>query len=167
MFEMMVYLMLSWAALAGVAALFRLPARFARGLPAGQPAAARRVATVVFWCAYAAVPLAPYVLVEGQTALLGPSIRSAILRQFRMDGDPSPSLDMLKVTCVAPDHVDAYCIFPCSDPGTGEDMGAVYELAWSRSGWRVVNDSDPAVAWSDCGSADGSVFPPYGGQGEP
>jgi len=128
----------------------------------------RRVAGVllpVLWL----LPLLPHAVVEVQTALYGRQLLSALRR------DPSFGYDfkgvrLYKVLSLGPRHARLYVVSECGESVDRNNvpiekhMGNVFPLARAAVGWRFTGDDE--TAWSDCGSAEGNVFPPYFGTDE-
>jgi hypothetical protein len=116
----------------------------------------------------AAVPLTPYAVVECQTALCRTSLMPAIRQALHETGSTDHIL-LFKVLSWRPTSARAYVVTPCWGADgrsfSANDRAAVtYELVRTPQGWAFNGNWD--AVWSDCGSAHGTVFPPYPGKGE-
>ncbi len=118
------------------------------------------------WCAWIAVaaPFAPYLLVDLQTAVLGPSLLPAVRYELRQD-DWTTNIASYRVLAASPVSCTVYVVTPCSLTKDRHGryvnyIGELVKVDRHRGIWKAdVNDED--AAWSDCGSADSNVFPPY------
>jgi hypothetical protein len=109
------------------------------------------------------LPLAPYVIVESQTAVLGPRLRAEVQRALRDIDGGNGEIHSLRVLSVRGGDVAAYVVSPCSPHLTrGRRAASVIHLRNSEGGWRYTGDWE--TVWSQCGNADGNVFPPYPGK---
>lgn len=112
------------------------------------------------------LPLMPYVVVETQTNLFRSAYTSQIQQTLNADGD-STKIVTLKVLIVSPAYVDVYVVVPCEalpehHPRNGY-IAYVLPLEKRHGRWVSATDKDTMMdaVWSDCGSADGNIFPPY------
>jgi hypothetical protein len=107
-------------------------------------------------------PIAPYARVTWltwryKTALL-PAVRAAVAE---INGQP---LDVraCRIMAVNGMKADVFVVTPCTPldgKRTHECVGEVYTLVRKGSAWKFSGDY--RTVWSDCGSADGNLFPPY------
>jgi len=107
------------------------------------------------------LPIFPYLLVEYQTThyhriLLPPTTHS--LQELGL----SDHILFFKVLSLQRGRARVYVVVPCTPVGrsrTDECCGLTMVLKRTLLGWEFQGDWD--AVWSDCGSADGNVFPPY------
>jgi hypothetical protein len=114
---------------------------------------------------YFTLPIVPYIIVEAQTALFGRQAEAILSSQLAAEGD-DPHIRMLKVLLVGYHYRQVYAVSPCDCPKGNAYAGWTYDLRYTAHGWTGGNQNDGEVVWSDCGSADSYVFPPYAGQGD-
>lgn len=107
------------------------------------------------------LPLLPYLLVEHQTTryrriLLPTTVHS--LKELGL----SDHILFFKILSAHHNRALLYVVIPCTPIGrsrTDECCGITIRLHKSSLGWEFRDEWD--AVWSDCGSADGNVFPPY------
>ncbi len=110
-----------------------------------------------------ALPFAPYGIVSAQTALFGPSLRAAVKQAYTdcggMCGDEHDTVRRFEVLQITPRTSKIYIVTDCHDSRghAAGRCGAVIAFTRPRDRWRYVGFDTP---WSDCGSAEGNVFPP-------
>lgn len=92
-----------------------------------------------------------------------PAVRAGLLE----DGEGT-QIDETHVLAVTPFGAAVYVVVPCSDLDSMVADGQaafVVRLVLRRGHWTLMDYSDSSdpveVVWSDCGSADGNIFPPY------
>jgi hypothetical protein len=128
----------------------------------GEPQGRRkyRIALRLAACLVLVAPVAPYIYVEAMSLVF--------LRQFRgptekwlINMGTNGEIRLLRVLAIGPNEAKIYLVRPCLEsPGFS---GEILDFQ-KRSGiWEVFDE--PRVVWSDCGSASGIIFPPYGGKG--
>lgn len=121
-------------------------------------------------------PLVPYGIVEAQTIVywqaLAPAVRSALTQV----GEPGDIVSM-KVLRIRPGQATVYVVTQSYRLGHAELSYAESDIpkfgytadvmTFARLGntWKFQEDSWSCV-WSDFGSADGNVFPPYPSKGD-
>lgn len=118
------------------------------------------------WLAALAIlllPLSPYAAVEVLTAALGPELVAAAQRFEGWDARRAPVVSY-KVLWAGIGEAQLYMVVPCDEPPHEEHAGHVIRLRRSGRGWRALDSLD--CLWSECGSAEGNVFPPYFGPRE-
>ena len=118
------------------------------------------------WLAVLAIlllPLSPYAGVEVLTAALGPELLAAAQRFEGWDARRVPVVSY-KVLWAGIGEAQLYLVVPCDEPPHDEHAGYLIRLRRSGRGWSAVDSLD--IVWSDCGSAEGNVFPPYFGPRE-
>lgn len=108
-----------------------------------------------------AIPLSPYCLVEVQTRLIAPSMTVPVQCEATKIG--INRIVMMKVVRIWPGWARVYII------GTGSIQSRCYsgellDFTRSQQTWRF--NGHWSTVWSDCGSADGNVFPPYAAEGD-
>ena len=106
------------------------------------------------------VPLLPYIAVEALTATLGRQLVTATQRSRDWAGNRAPVVSY-KVLWAGPQEAHLYLVAPCDNPPDEENAGYLFRLRRSGRTWSVVDT--PECIWSDCGNAEGNVFPPYFG----
>ena len=107
------------------------------------------------------IPLIPYVVVELQTRFVGPSLASTVRSEATRTG--LDEIAMMKVIRFRPGFAKVYIVGRSSiQPQCFS--GETLEFVRSGHEWRFIGSWD--TVWSDCGSADGNVFPPYAAEGE-
>jgi len=112
------------------------------------------------------LPLTPYALVELATTRLLPRLRPAISEAVRVIDGGNEVRD-IKVLSVSTDHARIYVVTPCfiDYPVPRRGWSATL-LTLRRRGDSWYFEGDYETVWSDCGSADGNVFPPYASKGD-
>ncbi|MBI3945048.1 MAG: hypothetical protein HY321_03955 [Armatimonadetes bacterium] len=182
MFYVLIYLVLSYLGafflVCVVWQVFFLRTLYARGPRPGETAApdteavavARRpsrrslAAAVAGTVTLALLPLMPYLVVESQSAAWGAGLRPIVAQALR---DESMEADVvtLKVLRRGIMRIRVYVVSPCRN-GYGEPgyVGGIVHLV--KRGGRWQHEGEYGCVWSDCGSADGNIFPPYAAQGD-
>jgi hypothetical protein len=107
------------------------------------------------------LPLLPYAWVEVQTLAAGPALFSATRQALIAEYEHGPIM-FYKVLAAAGGRARVYVVVPC--PGPGNRTGLTYDFVRTPRGWRYTREWN--AVWSDCGSAEGNVFPPYFGARE-
>jgi hypothetical protein len=102
------------------------------------------------------LPVWPYAVIETQTALFGAMLKPATVRTLT-EIDLSSDIHRLKVMQLTPWRATIYTVTPCLESGK---IGVTFELERRNGQWQYREGSWDVI-WSDCGSADGSTFPPY------
>jgi hypothetical protein len=102
------------------------------------------------------LPVWPYAVIETQTALFGAMLRPATVRTLNELGF-SPEIHRMKIMQLTPWRASIYTVTPCLE---SDKRGVTFELERHNGQWQYRARSWDAI-WSDCGSADGSTFPPY------
>ncbi len=154
MLDVAIYLFIAYIVILGPAFFF-VRAHIARRTP-GLSATHR----LFFFSLYWLCPLLPYAAVEGQTIVLQPLLRPAISAALREDGEHDRYKNC-KVLLLTPWAAMVYVVSEVS-PGLPEkpyNTGFTMTLVPTRHGWIKQGEMD--CVWSDGGSADGNVFPPY------
>lgn len=124
-----------------------------------------RAAVCGLGMALVCLPWLPYGVVAAQTALFGnmllPSVRHVLPDCDGMCGEKGDPLFTYQVLWITPWVTEVYLVTPCTGgmlpPGEQGRRGTVVTLTMTRHGWRFADADTP---WSDCGSADGNIFPP-------
>ena len=109
------------------------------------------------------VPLLPYAWVEAHTWVCRGFLKRATEQSLAEDGYSTPIASM-KVLAITPWRAHVYAVTPCYEKPTGEYCAVVLTLIRRHGHW--TSGGFPDAVWSDCGSADGTIFPPYAGKGE-
>lgn len=133
------------------------------GPPTAEEIAVRRRRRLRFAGVIAVLPVVPYLVVEGQTALFGAAMMPAVRQGLAEQGDAQQVL-MVKVLYYSSKQTSVYVVTPAigldGEPGA---LGQVMSLRRTSAGWAFV---DGEAVFADGGSADGNVFPPYAAKGE-
>ena len=118
---------------------------------------------------FVGIPFVPYVIVEVQTKFYKEEFASPSAAALLAYGD-SANIVTMKVLVISPSYADIYVVVPCETlpehhPAKGY-VAYILPLAKNRGHW--ASETDKTViqdaVWSDCGSADGNIFPPYAGK---
>lgn len=144
MFEVAFYLLVAYVILA---ALFRfIPKRLRR----------KAFLFALYWL----IPVIPYAIVEIQTYFGLQNLRPGISVGLQQDGEHRRFKDC-KVLLLTPWVASVYVVSECSPglPDKPYNIGLTMDLAPSSQGWH--EKGEPNGIWSDGGSADGNIFPPY------
>ncbi len=159
MVNMLMYLVASY--LIGLFVVL-VVSRYLRGRWSGSP---RRRCVVLACLAVivVAVPLAPYAVVEGRTRMYARSLSPAVHQAMRQIGFED-AIRSLKVLSISHSKAVVYVVTPCMH-SKSDYRACTVELMNARSRWRFREGSD-RIVWSDCGSADGNIFPPYPSAGD-
>lgn len=107
------------------------------------------------------LPLLPYLLVEYQTMRYRRILLPAAVHSTQVLG-LSDHILFFKVLSVHRETALLYIVIPCTPVGclqTDESCGITIRLYKSSLGWEFRDEWE--AVWSECGSADGNVFPPY------
>ncbi|HEY3379458.1 MAG TPA: hypothetical protein VGL77_18425 [Armatimonadota bacterium] len=104
-----------------------------------------------------ALPFLPYAVVEAQTALFKSQILSAT-KQGLDSVALSTDIRQLKILTISPTRATVYTVTPCLEKSA--ERGVAIQLERVSGAWHYVPGTDDCI-WSDSGSAQGSVFPPY------
>ena len=129
----------------------------------GQGRDRRRAALA---CTALLLPWLPYLAVGAQSALFGPGLRPAVRRAFLecggMCGEAGDTVLTYRVLRITPWDAQVYLVIPCHglerDEANHLDTTAtVINFKRTPHGWQYEGYDTP---WSDCGSAEGNVFPP-------
>lgn len=117
----------------------------------------RKGLRVLLICTALALPWLPYLTVGAQTMLFGPGLRPAVRQAYvecgGMCGNMSDDVLTYEVLRVTPWSAEVYLVTPCS----GGRSATMLYFRRTRAGWQYHDYDTP---WSDCGSAEGNVFPP-------
>jgi hypothetical protein len=115
----------------------------------------------------ALLPILPYGIVACQTALFCQDLLPPTRQALREIGF-SDRILTLKVLQVGPRAARVYTVTPCLpyESNDSERRAEVVCLLRSAEGWRTAGPGTEEDVWSECGSANGNVFPPYSGKGE-
>lgn len=108
------------------------------------------------------LPLLPYVAVETQTLLWRESVMTATTEAMKKIGFES-QIRTIKVLRAKPGWLRVYVVTPCLKPDPGFRASTI-ELRKNGKTWGFIEGTDNCI-WSDSGSADGNVFPPYPSKG--
>lgn len=112
------------------------------------------------------LPWLPYGAIAVQTALFGRMLLPAVHQSFidcgQMCGDVHDRVLTYQVLWITPSATQVYLVTPCTGwtPNHGDYRGlsaTTITLIRTAHGWRYSEYDTP---WSDCGSADGNIFPP-------
>ena len=128
----------------------------------------------LFFILILACPLIPYGLIETQTFLFGTKLINSTKMGLRAEGMDGQILT-LKVLSINVNIAKVYVIvkrqsllpttFLSGDSKLEPCVSAhIFELRRNAEKWRY--STDLRDVWSDCGSANGNIFPPYLGKGE-
>ena len=109
------------------------------------------------------LPLLPYVVVETQTLFLGRSVLPIARKAMRQIGYDE-HVRSLRVLSSRPGWRKVYVVIPCTGLESSGFSGFVIEVARANGKWGFITGTDQCI-WTDCGSADGNVFPPYPSKG--
>lgn len=137
----------------------------------------QRVLRIVVVTFVLVAPLVPYIRVEVQTKMYGralfPAIRGAVSEAL----DPQTKILQFKILSITPTSVQVYvqtmrdALSPTSllsGTANAKDepcgTGITVELIKKKNHWQFNGNYD--AVWSDCGSADGNIFPPYPAKGD-
>ena len=116
-------------------------------------------------CVPLALPWLPYIAVAAQTAMFSESLRPAVQHAYvecgGMCGDAKDIVLTYKVLYITPWAAEVYLVTPCSggmlvQSNQGRSATVIY-FKRGTYGWKYEEYDTP---WSDCGSAQGNVFPP-------
>lgn len=119
-------------------------------------------------CVLLISPLIPYGVVEVQTATYKYELIPPTRKELRDQGFPD-RLRAFKVLAISSNKARVYAVVPC-DPSskTSGYNGVVLNLKRVSGRWQSNDNPDYALdgVWSDCGNADGNIFPPYPSDGD-
>lgn len=113
-----------------------------------------------------ALPGLPYLVVETQTSLFKGELTAPAKQTLKAYQD-SQTIVTFKVLDMSPHYADVYVVVPCklSEELNQPRKYVAYVLPLEKKSGRWMSLTDKAVmqdaVWSDCGSADGNIFPPY------
>jgi len=113
------------------------------------------------------LPLLPYAVVEWRTYRYGSTLLPAVIEAMReIDiGEPNETVTSHKVLSITDKYARVYVVTPCHSGWYGDGfVSTLIDLVKTPDGWQFQGQW--ATPWSDCGNADGNVFPPYFGRGD-
>lgn len=120
------------------------------------------------------LPIVPYTWVEVQTLIFKPVVIESALKTTREIGTPNERILTLKVLSMSKYRARVYIIsrgwlapntvFCESNKPCACSRGDIVNLFITSEGWKF--EGDYSTIWSDCGSADGNIFPPYFSKGD-
>lgn len=117
---------------------------------------------LIGWACLILFFMLPYIVVEIQTLLVRSWVYPLVKKAAEETMGYSPQVYALKVLRLTPTHVRCYVVLPCGvsreSDGTIKRMGVVYVFRNNGKAW--ILETAEGI-WSDCGSAQGNVFPPY------
>jgi hypothetical protein len=110
------------------------------------------------------LPLIPYAIVEARTAVLGRRLMPAVVSALR-ELYYSQEIVAFKVLSYQGGTAEIYVVTPCPDvEGQSGFSGDTIVLHKRDAYWKFTGEYN--TVWSDCGSADGNIFPPYPSKGD-
>lgn len=131
----------------------------------------------ILLCVLLISPILPYIWIEVQTTLLKPQLMNVTKKAVRELGMPNVKLVKLKVLSISSAKAKIYIVsrnqLPSDVPNAvfcGSDDpcicygGDIIYLSKISQRWKF--NGDYSAVWSDCGSADGNIFPPYLSKGD-
>lgn len=121
----------------------------------------RVLTSALFFILLLLIEFAPYFWLESRTLVWSARLKPATIVALNTIGH-STEIYSLKVLTVNQSSARVFVITLCEDANNREDtqyMALIIRLKLENNEW-VYHKEDNAV-WSDCGSADGNVFPPY------
>lgn len=107
------------------------------------------------------LPTMPYVMVEFKTRFYKAELLPAIHNALREIGS-SEEIFSLKVLLINRKQAVVYVVTPCAEQKEADAtqyVAETIELLRTHNRWRFLGEY--SCIWSDCGNADGNVFPPY------
>jgi hypothetical protein len=163
MLETAVYLIVAYAVLLVAARPAYLAVRTTlRARQSGRTALLRLTINVAL-IVYVLLPVLPYGMVELQNMLLGARLERAV-RAYRIADGDQPQIIYFEVLRAGYRTAQIYEVSPgpCAVPDGRGYEGCVENLVCRGRTWRVSPTAEgDDVLWTDCGSADGNVFPPF------
>jgi hypothetical protein len=115
-------------------------------------------------CVLLLLPLIPYGIVESRTMLsargLMPAVRSALAEVYS-----EPNVATLKVLSCTDLRAEVYVVTP-EPPVEGQTGFEGEVITLHKRGGVWTFNGDYRTVWSDSGSADGNIFPPYPAKGD-
>jgi hypothetical protein len=162
MFEIGLYLFTYYAL--GVVFYLLIKTRFRRVgvvLLARRARLFRRTVSGLFTVLLLFLPILPYVIVEFKTFFYKDEILPAVRNALREIGS-SEEIFSLKVLLVSRKQAVVYVVTPCTqqrEADATQYVAETIELLRTHNSWEFAGEY--SCIWSDCGNADGNVFPPY------
>jgi hypothetical protein len=113
-------------------------------------------------------PAIPYILVNYWTQKYGAEFDMHVESALKSIGAASDSCILeFKVLRITKSSASIYVVSNCESLSGYYDSGYIGTIIYfvkGKDGWLYTGRYD--TVWSDCGSANGNVFPPYRGRGE-
>lgn len=112
------------------------------------------------------LPSSPYIQVWIQTVLYAGVLTPTVNKALSINYDDKQILS-LRVLSITETSAKVYVITPCStSPPLNQNrfVGQIINISKHNGQWQYMDDYD--VVWSDCGNADGNIFPPYAAKGD-
>lgn len=111
------------------------------------------------------LPLLPYAIVEWRTFRYGNALMPAVIDALKEIGEPGEKITSYKILSITNKYARVYVVTPCHSDWYGDGfVSTQIDLVKTPNGWRFQGQW--TTPWSDCGNADGNVFPPYCGRGD-
>lgn len=110
----------------------------------------------IFWTVLIILPRAPYAWVEVQTMIFQPVITQEVKETMHSNW---MSKHQARIYIVSRDELPPNSVFCESNKPCLCHRGDIINLLNTSKGWKF--NGDYSTVWSDCGSADGNIFPPY------
>lgn len=107
---------------------------------------------------FALLPLTPYVWVGVLTAYARGGLNGVVHSSMISVGDPGPILEE-HVISITRGKAVVYVVTPCGTSGSRRRMATLFTFIRRDGRWAF--DGDWETVWSQCGSANGNVFPPF------
>ncbi len=159
MTEVYAYLLCSYVFLFTVGAW--LLRRVRRALPIGRPI--HKAAIVGTSGVLLALPVLPYLYMNVMTALHYGELESAVHRAAG-DINGSPTIRFCRVLSITDASARVYLVTPYEENRRCLFRGEILQLQRGNNGW--THDGRFETVWSDSGSADGNIFPPFSAAGD-
>lgn len=110
-------------------------------------------------CLVPLVPLIPYFVVGVETLMLGWTLKPAIESELHRAGD-TDKVRTVRVLWPVWGGAHIYFIQDCGGVGTIKGRtGATIDIVRKDGTWKMAGEPD--FVWTDCGNAEGNIFPPY------
>ncbi len=121
---------------------------------------------VSVWISLAVLPWLPYALVESQTFLFLPQISGAVKQAITHQNIDFGKIKLLKILYFDNFNSRIYIVKPCSLFGRSPSgyEGVIADLKRDTTGWHFLGEKEGV--WTDCGTADSNIFPPYKSKGD-
>ena len=104
-------------------------------------------------------PLIPYMIVGTETFFLAWTLKPGLEKGLRQSGE-TDKVRAVRVLWPVWGGAHVYFVQDCKGMGTQVGRsGWTVDLVRKGGKWTIA--SEPDIVWSDCGSADSNIFPPY------